>query len=50
MQIAETERLILPYFRMTDGDALNRVLGDAEVMRFSSDVKSPLIVREWLRQ
>lgn len=49
MIIVETERLILRHFRALDSEALARVFGDAEVMRFGPGVQSPQWVRDWLR-
>jgi hypothetical protein len=49
MVIAETERLILRHFHAFDGEALDRVFGDAEVMRFGPGVRTRQWVREWLR-
>ena len=46
--IAETGRLILRPFHMSDDEAMQRVLGDIEVMRFSAGVKTPEGVRAWL--
>jgi ribosomal-protein-alanine N-acetyltransferase len=46
--IAETERLILRHFCAGDGEAMDRVFGDAEVMRFGAGVQSQAWVREWL--
>lgn len=49
MFIAQTERLILRRFHADDGAAMDRVFGDAEVMRYGPGVRSPQWVREWLR-
>lgn len=49
MAIAETERLILRHFQITDGERMDRVFGDAEVMSFGCGVQTPLWVREWLQ-
>ena len=49
MIIAETERLFLRHFHVVDGDALDRVFGDAEVMRYGNGVQTPEWVRKWLR-
>ena len=48
MIIAETERLRLRHFRTADAEAMVRVLGDADVMRFGSGVRSPGDVRRWI--
>ena len=48
MIIAETERLILRHFHMLDGEALDRVFGDAEVMRFGPGIQGKPWVRGWL--
>jgi RimJ/RimL family protein N-acetyltransferase len=50
MVIAETARLILRNFHALDGDAMDRVFGDPEVMRYSSGIKHPDWVRNWLRR
>lgn len=49
MVIVETERLILRHFHAFDGEAMERVFGDAEVMRFGPGVQTPRWVRDWLR-
>lgn len=49
MLIAETKRLLLRHFHVVDGDAMDRVFGDAEVMRYGTGVKDPEWVRRWLR-
>src|SRR5262249_25673870 len=48
MIIAETERLIVRHFHIADGEAMDRVLGDPEVMYFSHGVRTPHEVRAWL--
>lgn len=50
MIVIETERLILRHFRLSDGEAMERVFGDAEVMRFGPGVQTPQWVRGWLRR
>jgi RimJ/RimL family protein N-acetyltransferase len=50
MVIAETERLILRHFDIIDGDAMDRVFGDADVMHFGRGIQTPQWVREWLRR
>ena len=42
--IAETERILLRHFELSDGDAMMQVFGDAEVMRFGDGVQT----REWI--
>lgn len=49
MVIAETERLILREFDIADGEAMDHVFGDAEVMYYGDGVKAPQWVRQWLR-
>ena len=49
MIIVETKRLILRCFHVFDGEALDRVFGDVEVMRFGIGVQTPQWVRDWLR-
>ena len=49
MVIAVTPRLILRHFHVVDGDAMDRVFGDPEVMRYGSGVQTPEWVRKWLR-
>ncbi|MBX9671664.1 MAG: GNAT family N-acetyltransferase [Candidatus Obscuribacterales bacterium] len=49
MIVLETDRLILRYFQDQDGPAMDRVFGDAEVMRFGDGVQSSTWVRNWLR-
>ena len=49
MIIAETERLILRHLHVVDGEAMDRVFGDAEVMRYGHGVQTPEWVRRWLR-
>jgi RimJ/RimL family protein N-acetyltransferase len=48
--IAETDRLILRRLRTSDAAAVERVLGDADVMRFGQGAQSPQGVRAWLRR
>jgi [ribosomal protein S5]-alanine N-acetyltransferase len=45
MLIAQTDRLFLRHFHIADGDALDRVFGDPEVMHFGSKIQSP----DWVR-
>jgi RimJ/RimL family protein N-acetyltransferase len=49
MIIAETERLLLRHFHVVDGDAMDRVFGDTEVMRYGTGAKNPEWVRAWVR-
>jgi ribosomal-protein-alanine N-acetyltransferase len=49
MIVVETERLILRHFHIFDVEAMNRVFGDAEVMRFGPGVQTTLWVQDWLR-
>ncbi len=46
--IVETERLIVRLFRQSDADAMNRIFGDAEVMRFGVGVQTPEWVQDWI--
>jgi RimJ/RimL family protein N-acetyltransferase len=50
MEIAVTQRLILRHFRTSDAEAMDRVLGDAYVMRFGDGVQAPDRVRFWIRR
>ena len=50
MVIAETERLILRHFNSFDGEAMDRVFGDAEVMHYGDGLKTREWVRQWLRE
>lgn len=49
MIIVETERLVLRHFHAFDGEAMDRVFGDAEVMRFGPGVQTQQWVRDWVR-
>jgi ribosomal-protein-alanine N-acetyltransferase len=49
MIVAETERLILRHFHLFDGEAMDCIFGDAEVMLFGPGVQSKSWVRKWLR-
>lgn len=49
MIILETKRLILRQFHILDGEALERVFGDPEVMRYGPGVQTQLWVNNWLR-
>ena len=48
MIIVETERLVLRHFRMSDGEALHGVFGDAQVMHFGDGVQTAQWVHDWL--
>ena len=50
MSVLETYRLILRRFFRADLDAMTRVFGDAEVMRFGDGVRTAEWVREWLER
>ncbi len=49
MVILETERLILRHFHRLDDQAMYRVFGDADVMRYGDGVQTEAWVRDWLR-
>ena len=49
MVIVETDRLVVRQFRLSDADAMNRVFGETEVMRFGDGVQTPEWVHDWLR-
>ena len=49
MVVVETQRLILRHFTADDSDAMHRVFGDPEVMRFGDGVRSADWVRQWIR-
>jgi [ribosomal protein S5]-alanine N-acetyltransferase len=49
MLIAETERLFLRHVHIVDGEAMDRIFGDAEVMKYGRGTESPEWVRRWLR-
>jgi RimJ/RimL family protein N-acetyltransferase len=48
MVIVETERLVLRQFCLSDADAIHRVFGDPEVMRFGDGVQTIHCVHDWL--
>ena len=50
MVIARTTHLFLRQLRVTDGEAMDRIFGDSEVMRFSDGTKTPRQVRQWVNQ
>lgn len=47
MVVVETDRLILRQFCMLDGEALDRVFGDAEIMYYGDGMKTQQWVRQW---
>ena len=49
MVIAETERLRLRHFHIVDGEAMDCVFGDPEVMHYGPGAQTPEWVRKWLR-
>jgi RimJ/RimL family protein N-acetyltransferase len=49
MLIAKTDRLILRHFTLADADAMAKIFGDAEVMRYGPGVQTPQWVDDWLR-
>jgi len=50
MVITETRRLFLRHFQMADGDAMDGVFGDAEVMHYGRGVQTQQWVRDWLAE
>jgi [ribosomal protein S5]-alanine N-acetyltransferase len=48
MIIVDTPRLILREFHLSDGDALTRVFGDAEVMKYGDGVKTQQWIKAWI--
>jgi [ribosomal protein S5]-alanine N-acetyltransferase len=50
MVLLETERLLLRYFHIFDGEALARVFGDPEVMCYGPGVQTQAWVRDWLEK
>ncbi len=48
MIILETERLLLRHFHLFDGEALARVFGDPEVMRYGPGIQTQVWARDWL--
>ncbi len=48
--IRETERLVLRQFQRGDAQALHRVFGDPEIMRYGDGVQTEVWVRNWLRE
>jgi len=49
MIVRETDRLLLRHFHFLDLNAMMRVFGDSEVMRFGPGVQSSEWVRSWLQ-
>ena len=47
--ISKTRRLLIRALRVNDGDAMFRIFGDAEVMRFGDGVRTRAWVDRWLR-
>ncbi len=50
MIIVETDRLILRRFHLLDTQAMHRVFGDPDVMRYGDGIQTEAWVRDWLRQ
>ena len=48
MTIVETDRLDVRQFRLSDAEAMNRVFGDPEVMRFGDGVQTRQWVQDWI--
>lgn len=48
MIITQTKRLVIRYLRATDVQAMYRVLGDEDVMKFSDGVKTNDEVKQWI--
>jgi [ribosomal protein S5]-alanine N-acetyltransferase len=48
--VMEAKRVIIRHLCFDDGDAMYRIFGDAEVMRFSEGTKTRQWVNEWLRE
>jgi ribosomal-protein-alanine N-acetyltransferase len=49
MFIVETERLLLKRLRLADADAMSKVFGDPEVMRFGDGIQTSKWIHDWLR-
>ncbi len=49
MIVLETERLILRHFHLLDVAAMQRIFGDAEVMRFGPGVQTAEWIRNWVQ-
>lgn len=50
MLIARTQRLVLRHLHTGDGDAMHRIFGDREVMRFGDGTKTPEQVQLWINR
>lgn len=50
MTITRTQRLVLRRLRTGDGNAMDRIFGDSEVMRFCDGTKTPEQVRQWINR
>jgi RimJ/RimL family protein N-acetyltransferase len=50
MLIAESARLIVRQFDIADGEAMDGIFGDADVMFYGRGVQTQQWVREWLRR
>jgi RimJ/RimL family protein N-acetyltransferase len=50
MFIVATTRLLLRPFHLGDAEAMGRVFGDPEVMKYGDGVQTPAWVREWIAQ
>lgn len=48
MEVIQTKRLILRPFQISDTEAMMRVFGDAEVMRFGDGVQTFQWVQNWI--
>ena len=49
MFLIQTERLMLRHFHILDEDAMARLFGDVEVMKYGDGVQTKEWVRDWLR-
>jgi len=49
MIITEAERLLLRNFHAFDGEAMDRIFGDEDVMCFEGEVQTKEWVRDWLK-
>jgi len=47
--VTEARRVIIRHLHIDDGDAMHRIFGNAEVMRFSEGTKTRQWVNKWLR-
>jgi RimJ/RimL family protein N-acetyltransferase len=50
MTIARTQHLVLRHLHTGDGDAMDRIFGDSDVMRFGDGTKTPEQVRLWINR